>query len=195
MDLSGAKSAGATERMDDRISRYVQRIEKLINRDRSRSPSPYNPRSKNKILTKGPMINRLDTYIKYEHSLYVLAKFMQAKDSFLVKVFFNELKGYQGHRIQQKIYRFVPIRVIQPDSSYVEENTTVIRENRKQSLLAFRVRNMYGRVMKEAFDIMRSGRGRETTLSKTQSNKTEKQSKKIALILFNSIFTRKLLKY
>ncbi len=84
------------------------------------------------------MINRLDTYIKYEHSLYVLAKFMQTKESFLVRVFFNELKLCQGQKIQQKIYRFVPIRVMQPDASYVEENTSVMRENRRHAVLLMR---------------------------------------------------------
>lgn len=84
-----------------------------MNRDRSRSPSPYNPKGRAKVLTKGPMISRLDTYIRYEHCFHVLMKLMANRDQYLVKIFFAELKHFQGQRKQQKIYRFVPVRVVQ----------------------------------------------------------------------------------
>lgn len=122
MDPFPDQEAIATERqMDSRLSRYLTRIEHLMNRDRSRSVSPIGGRHNKKILARGPMINRIDTYIKYEHPLHIIARVMQHRDLSLLKDFFTELKGYQGHLKRQKIYRFVPVRVVQQENRQYDE--------------------------------------------------------------------------
>jgi hypothetical protein len=157
MDPFSEQDAQTTERnLDNRLSRYLTRIEHLMNRDRSRSVSPIGGRHHKKILTKGPMINRIDTYIKYEHPLHLIAKIMQHKDVDLTKCFFSELKSYQGHHKRQKIYRFVPVRVVQQENrQYDEEESEKIPSRKRSAILCLRIRNHCRRTLKEAFEMMR----------------------------------------
>lgn len=82
--LSEHDAPAAERNLNSKLNRYIARIEHLITRDRSRSVSPISNRHNKRLTTKGPMINRIDTYIKYEHPLHIITKIMQHNDVSLV---------------------------------------------------------------------------------------------------------------
>jgi hypothetical protein len=89
--------------MDEKIQRYIQRIDKIMFTPKK---GGYQPRpSKSPVLCKP---KNLDQYIKYELSTKIIQNIVNRTNQKLINQFFNAIRSTE-FRQKERIYKFIAI--------------------------------------------------------------------------------------